>query len=98
MPASKSTVKSTTGSGGTGALGSTATILSGMNSGGTGQTVSMAWRTRTQPGGGDADLISDVLDFSDMARLSGFATVVPSARLQGAAGFARLVIMVAGCN
>ena len=43
----ESTVRSTTGSGGAGALGSTATILAGANVSGSGQTVSMSWRTQS---------------------------------------------------
>ena len=61
----ESTVKSTTGSGGDGALGTTATILAGTNSGGSGQIVSMAWRTRTT--GADTSFASDVLNLSGMA-------------------------------
>ena len=61
----ESTVKATSGSGGGGMLGSTATILAGTNSGsGSAQTVSMAWRTQTSAEG--TRLVSDVLDLSGM--------------------------------
>ena len=63
----ESTVTATSGSGGTGMLGSTATILDGTASAAT--TVSMAWRTRTtaettKDGGG---LLSDVVSLSGIA-------------------------------
>jgi fibronectin-binding autotransporter adhesin len=63
-----STVKSTTGSGGAGMVGTTATILGGTNSSGSAQTVSMAWRTHTQAD--SSDVISDIVSVSGMA-LSG---------------------------
>ena len=56
----------TTGSGGYGMVGSTATILAGTNSSGSAQTVNMSWRTQTIGEG----LFSDVLDVGGMA-LSG---------------------------
>ena len=63
----ESTVKSTTGSGGYGMVGSTATILAGMNgSSGLAQTVSMQWRTQTQAERTGPGLLSDVLDLSGM--------------------------------
>ena len=63
----ESTVTATSGSGGTGMLGSTATILDGTASAAT--AVSMAWRTRTtaettKDGGG---LLSDVVSLSGIA-------------------------------
>ena len=61
----ESTVKSTTGSGGQGMVGSMASILAGTNSTASAQTVSMAWRTQTYSEG--TRLASDVLDLSGMA-------------------------------
>ena len=61
----ESTVKSTTGSGGSRAAGTTATILAGSNSTAAGQTVSMSWRTRTT--GTDSCLGSDILDLGGLS-------------------------------
>ena len=62
----ESKVTATTGSGGAGMVGSTATILAGTNSSsGSAQTVSMAWRTQASSEG--TRLVSDVLDLSGMA-------------------------------
>jgi hypothetical protein len=70
----ESTVMATTGSGGFGMVGSTATILAGTNSSsGTSQTVSMAWRTQTLGEG----LFSDVLDLSGMALSDSSGQTVP---------------------
>ena len=61
----ESTVKSTTGSGGQGMAGSTATILAGTASVST--TASMAWRTATTSEG----LVSDVVDLSGIGVVDG---------------------------
>jgi uncharacterized repeat protein (TIGR03803 family) len=66
----ESKATATTGSGGYGMVGSTATILWGTNTSGSAQTVSMQWRTQTQAERTSPDLISDVLDLSGMT-LSG---------------------------
>ena len=62
----ESTVTATTGSGGYGMVGSTATILAGTNSSGSSQTVSMQWRTQTQAERTSPMLISDVVRLSGM--------------------------------
>jgi fibronectin-binding autotransporter adhesin len=62
-----STVNSTTGSGGGGAHGTTATILAGTNATANAQTVSMQWRTRASS---DPGMASDILDLGGMS-LSG---------------------------
>jgi sugar lactone lactonase YvrE len=62
-----SKVTASTGSGGQGMVGSTATLLAGTNGSSASQTVSMAWRTRTQVGRLDPILISDVMRLSGMA-------------------------------
>ena len=60
-----STVTSTTGSGGQGMQGGSATILAGTAT--VPATVSMAWRTAAAaPGGGNEGFASDVLDLSGM--------------------------------
>ncbi len=62
-----STVMATTGSGGYGMVGSTATILAGTNNlSGSSETVSMAWRTQTQAERTSPELVSDVLNLSGM--------------------------------
>jgi probable HAF family extracellular repeat protein len=59
---------STTGSGGRGLVGTTATILAGTNSSsGSAQTVSMAWRTAAQADSGGPGIISDVVHLTGMA-------------------------------
>ena len=62
-----SKVTASTGSGGQGMVGSTATILAGSNTSGSSQTVSMQWRTQTQVERLDPILISDILRLSGMA-------------------------------
>jgi hypothetical protein len=70
----ESTVMATTGSGGFGMVGNTATILAGTNSSsGAAQTVSMAWRTQTLGEG----LFSDVVDVSGMALSGGNGRTAP---------------------
>ena len=61
----ESTVKSTSGSGGSPAVGSTATILAGSNASGSNQTVNMQWRTRSS--GAEAAFASDIVDVSGMS-------------------------------
>ena len=61
-----STVMATSGSGGFGMVGSTATILAGTNSSGGSQTVSMAWRTQTLEERTSPMLLSDVVQLSGM--------------------------------
>ena len=61
-----STVMATSGSGGFGMVGSTATILAGTNSSGSAQTVSMAWRTQTLEERTSPALISDVVQLCGM--------------------------------
>ena len=63
----ESTVMATTGSGGYGMVGSTATILAGTNSSGSAQTVSMQWRTQTQTERTSPALVSDIVQLSGMA-------------------------------
>jgi hypothetical protein len=67
----ESTVRSTTGSGGNRAVGTTATLLAGTNINAASQSVSMQWRTRTT--GAEASFASDVLDVSGLS-LDGLAT------------------------
>ena len=65
-----STVTSTTGSGGRGMVGSTASILGGTASGPA--NVSMAWRTSVaQPGGANESFVSDVVDLSGITVVDG---------------------------
>ncbi len=61
----ESTVSATSGSGGQGMAGSTATIVAGTNSSGSAQTVSMAWRTQTQ-GEIGSGVIGDIVQLSGM--------------------------------
>jgi hypothetical protein len=63
----ESTATATTGSGGCGMVGSTATILAGTNGSGSAETVSMAWRTQTQTERTSPALISDIVQLSGMA-------------------------------
>ena len=62
----ESTATATTGSGGYGMVGSTATILAGTNASGSSEMVSMAWRTQTQAERTGPGLISDVVCLSGM--------------------------------
>jgi hypothetical protein len=68
----ESTVVATTGSGGSGKIGSRATILAGTNSSAGPQVVGMAWRTQTQAERKILVPISDVVDLTGLA-LSGSA-------------------------
>jgi hypothetical protein len=63
----ESTVTATSGSGGYGMVGSTATILAGTNTSGESETVSMAWRTQTQAERASPGLISDIVCLGGMA-------------------------------
>ncbi len=63
----ESKVTATTGSGGYGMVGSTATILDGTDDSGSPETVSMAWRTQTQAERASPGLISDIVCLSGMA-------------------------------
>ena len=60
-------VMATTGIGGYGMVGSTATILAGTNTSSSAETVSMSWRTQTQAERTSPALISDVLQLSGMS-------------------------------
>jgi hypothetical protein len=62
----ESKTTATSGSGGQGMVGSTATILAGTNSSGSAQTVGMAWRTRAQAEVGSG-VISDIVHLSGLA-------------------------------
>jgi autotransporter-associated beta strand protein len=62
----ESKTTTTSGSGGQGLAGSTATIVAGTNSSGSAQTVSMAWRTQTQ-GEIGSGVISDIVQLSGIA-------------------------------
>jgi uncharacterized repeat protein (TIGR03803 family) len=62
----ESKTTATSGSGGQGMAGSTATILAGTNSSGSAQTVNMAWRTQTQ-GEIGSGVISDIVQLSGIA-------------------------------
>ena len=73
----ESTVKSTTGSGGSGMIGSTATILAGTNSSALAQTVSMSWRTQTQAERSGSGLASDVVCLTGMAFNGGSGQTSP---------------------
>ena len=66
----ESKVTATTGSGGEGMVGSTATILAGTNGSSSSEMVSMAWRTQTQAERTSPELASDIVDLSGMT-LSG---------------------------
>jgi len=62
----ESKTTATSGSGGQGMVGSTATILAGTNSSSSAQTVGMAWRTRAQAEVGSG-VISDIVQVSGIA-------------------------------
>jgi hypothetical protein len=67
----ESKVMATTGIGGFGMVGSTATILAGTNTSSESETVSMAWRTQTQAERASPGLISDIVCLSGMASSGG---------------------------